>query len=140
MVCREIYYEFMSKRRLKLVVAAVLMVTVGALGVVLAFLLRQGLAKASSWATVLVLPLTVVIAIAGIWAAVLAARGLRAGEEVADDKKAAAQGVARSGSIYQTGTRGSAIAHTGWGDISITGPGDVNTGERAATEHSDESA
>lgn len=125
-----IYHGLMSKW-LRAGVAAGLVVAAGALGVLLAFLLRQGLAKASMWATFLVLPLTVVIAIAGIWAAVLAAQGLHADRGPTDRSTAAEPGVGSSGSVYQTNTDGPAIAHTGLGDI--------NFGERETTERSDES-
>lgn len=136
----EIYHGVMSSKWLKPGVAGVLIVAAGVLGMLLAFLMRQGLAKASLWATFLVLPLTVVIAIAGVWAAVLAARGLHADRVPAGGKAAAGPDIARSGSVYQTGTQGLAIAHTGRGDINLTGLGDISTEERETTEQPDESS
>ena len=54
--------------------AVALIIAAVALGGFLAYLLHRGLATASMWATFLVLPLTVIIAVAAVWAAVLAAR------------------------------------------------------------------
>lgn len=110
-------------RRLKICVAGVLIVMACALGALLGYLLQQGLLRASLWATFLVLPLTVVTAVAGVWAAVLAARALRDGREQNERRSAEdvvdSAVVARSGNVHQERTCGPAIAHTGAGDIIV---------------------
>jgi hypothetical protein len=122
--------------RSKLGVAAALIVAASALGAFLVFLLRQGLVRASLWATLLVLPLTVIIAVAGAWAAVLAARALHDGQERTERSPAAGAAfrpdISRSGSIYQTKTGGPAIAHTGVGDIISSRPETAESPDESA--------
>ena len=102
-------------------------VMVAAAAALAVFLVSQGLDKASLWATVIGLPLAAIIAISGVWTTFLAARSLRGSEQqnetphTADPRDDSRPGVTRSGSIHQDNTRGTAIAHTGSGDIGITG-------------------
>ena len=103
--------------RFKIYMAVVLIVLTGVLVVFLVFLLREGLPEASMWATFLVLPLTVVTTIAGVWATVLASRTLRNDHEQNDrrssvEERGAMPGVTRSGDVRQEHTGGPAIAPT----------------------------
>jgi hypothetical protein len=114
--------------RFKAGLAAVLIGAAAVLGVLMAYLLRQGLDKASLWASVLGLPLTVIIAVSGVWTAVLAAKANR--EPALSSRTGSASGrgtqartaVIRSGDIRQDHISGPAIAHTGVGDVFLTVP------------------
>jgi hypothetical protein len=110
--------------RLRVSVAAVIIAMAGALGALLAYLLQQGLARASLWATVLVLPLTVIATVAGVWAAILAAQALRHSQALNERPSAEdavdPPSIARSGDVRQEHMSGPAIAHTGVGDIIFT--------------------
>ena len=64
-------------RQVKVWLAMGLIIITAGLGSVMAYLLRQGLDQASLWASYLGLPLTVCIAVSGVWAVILAARALR---------------------------------------------------------------
>lgn len=112
--------------RLRVGVAAGLIAGTTALAVLLVFLLRDGLAKASLWATFLVLPLTAISAIAGVWAVVIAARSLRDGRVPTKDSSGGdvvdRPRIVRSGNVRQERTDGPAVAHTGVGEIIFTGP------------------
>lgn len=116
---------------LKAGVAAVLIGTATVLGAAITYLLQQGLDTASLWASVLGLPLAVVIAVSGVWTAVAAAKASR--QPAFSGRKGSASGrgaqaqpaakrdmadVERSGDIHQDHT-GRAIAHTGCGDIEV---------------------
>lgn len=116
---------------LKAGLAAVLTGTGTALGIAITYLLQQGLDTASLWASVLGLPLAVVIAVSGVWTAVAAAKASR--EPAVSGRNGSASGrgthaqpagksdmgdVDRSGDIHQRHT-GTAIAHTGCGDIEV---------------------
>jgi high-affinity Fe2+/Pb2+ permease len=118
-------------RRLRLMLAVTAAGATAGLAFLLVFLLRQGLGKASMWATFLVLPLTVVVAVAGVWAAVVAARGSREDRSEATDqnleKSPIRPSVARSGDIHQEHTAGPSIAHTGAGDIIFARPETVES-------------
>ena len=88
------------------------------------FLASQGLVRASLWAVVLGLPIAVVAAAAGVWATVLTVKPSRGESVPGPSGKLGAPDNAppagmRSGSIRQEGTRGTAVAHTGSGDICI---------------------
>ena len=89
------------------------------------FLVRQGLGKASLWASILGLPLAAIIAVAGVWAAVLAARSMRGSHLQRETPEAtglsldARPGVSGTGTIRQRETRGTTVAHTGSGDINV---------------------
>jgi hypothetical protein len=102
-------------------VCAGLILAAAALAGVLA---SQGLTQASLWAAVLGLPAAVIAAAAGVWATVLAAKPRQKGERGADAEPDAATGQAHrevqgSGSVRQKDTHGTAVAHTGSGDINI---------------------
>jgi hypothetical protein len=105
--------------------AAAVLAVAAALAV---FLVSQGLDKAGLWATALGLPLGVIIAIAAVWTAMLAAKPRRGPEHRHDTQQSAdlrsgfAPGVTSSGGIRQDHTSGTAVAHTGRGDINIAGP------------------
>lgn len=100
-------------------------VAVGATGLAV-FLVSQGLVKASLWASVLGLPVALIIAVAGVWAALLAAKaphGHGQGQAAGTTSKPNDDGTAddtRSGSIYQVSTSGTAMGSTGSGDIHYT--------------------
>jgi hypothetical protein len=83
------------------------------------------------WATFLVLPLTVVVAVAGVWAAVVAARGSSEDRSEAPDHSLenvpVRPSVVRSGDIHQEHTAGPSIAHTGAGDIIFAKPETVES-------------
>jgi hypothetical protein len=109
---------------LKIGARAMVAVAALALG---AFLISQGLVQASLWAAVLGLPLSIVIALAGLWSAVLTAKALA---RDSGSKQLCQNGETadahhfdepRRGSIHQDRTGGITIAHTGDGDITITG-------------------
>jgi hypothetical protein len=98
-------------------------------------LLRQGLERASLWATFLVLPLTVISTAAAVWAVTAAARTSGYGQDATQRSPArrepAQSGVTMSGSIHQESTGGTTVAHTGVGDIVM--------GAAETVERSDES-
>lgn len=112
-------------RLLRAGVAAGLILGTAALTVLLVFLLRDGLAKASLWATFLVLPLTAISAVAGVWATAIAARSLGDNRMPSKDPSVGhvvdQPSIGRSGNIRQQRTDGPAVAHTGVGDIIYTG-------------------
>jgi hypothetical protein len=114
--------------------AVALIVAAAALGGSLVYLLHRGLATASLWATFLVLPLTVIIAVAAIWAAVLAARVPR-DDQVQKQGIAAEDGgpprIGKSGDIHQ-GHSGTAVAHTGAGDIIFNASEEVDLPDEPA--------
>jgi hypothetical protein len=116
-------WEEAVSRRLKAAMALALVLVAVTLGGVLAYLLHRGLTTASLWATFLVLPLNVVIAIAAIWAVVLAARpphNTQDHNRPIKTKHDTAPDIKKSGDIRQAQT-GIAIAHTGTGDIIFNG-------------------
>jgi hypothetical protein len=95
------------------------------LGTLIFYLLRQGIDKAGLWVAVLGFPVAVVSATAAVWTTVLAAKALREprprGREALPPAEARS-GVVRSGSIRQDHTRGSAVAHSGTGDVTVNFP------------------
>jgi hypothetical protein len=103
---------------------ALILTTLG-LAVLMVYLFRQGLGKASLWATFLVLPFTVISAVAGVWAIVLAARTPQTGSEQTEQPPSPSEifgsKITRSGSIRQNQDAGSAVAHSGVGDIIFNG-------------------
>lgn len=112
----------MTGKWLRISVCGAVAATALALG---SYLISQGLVRASLWAAALGLPLTVVITVTGIWAAVLASRAL--GRDSARNKITTPQAGVResgnpraSGGIRQDSTGGITIAHTGTGDITVT--------------------
>jgi len=123
-------------RRLIFILAATAAGATAGLVFLLVFLLRQGLGKASMWATFLVLPLTVIIAVAGVWATVVAAHGSSEGRGEAPDhsleKMPVRPSVVRSGDIRQEHTAGPSIAHTGAGDIIFARPEAVESPDEPA--------
>ena len=109
---------------LRFSVATVATVAASVLGV---FLASQGLMRASLWATALGLPLTVIIAVAGVWTAVLAAKTLarepnQQARKALDTAGGSPKECGEPGNIRQDGTGGITIAHTGTGHITVTGP------------------
>ncbi len=81
------------------------------------FLVSQGLIRASLWATIAGLPVTLVGGIAGVWSAVVASRALRkTGQR---DEIEASRAASRSGDIRQEGSGGITIAHSGKGNIVV---------------------
>lgn len=110
-------------RRPKTAIALTLIGSAVGLALLSWALLRQGLERASMWATFLVLPVTVINTAAAVWAVVAAVRGSHDGQGAA--KRSAAQrtpaqsGVRMSGNIRQELTGGTTVAHTGVGDVVI---------------------
>jgi hypothetical protein len=133
----------MTRRRVVTAAVALFIIAVGLL-VLMVYLLQQGLAEASMWATLLVLPLTVIIAVAGLWAAVVAARSHRSGPERAGSgpgpSVACAPTIGSSGSISQDSRGGLAAAHSGTGDIMVTRSGFVDPSGPGDGEESRDSA
>ena len=114
-------------RRFKVALASVLLGVAVVMGALMASLLRQGLDKASLWASLLGLPLTVLIAVCGAWTVVLAAKEVHSSEVPGRSGPGSApttdaRYLSRSGDIWQSHTGGSTVAHTGVGDINVTGP------------------
>jgi hypothetical protein len=113
-------------RRSKVSLAAVLILAAVVLAAFMAYLLRQGLDRASLWATYLGLPVTVITGSAGVWAAVLAAKALHGAENMLEADQGGSSGGVRpsisgSGGIRQSNTGGITIAQIGSGDIDVTG-------------------
>jgi hypothetical protein len=116
--------------RWKWVVGGTVMFVAGAgLGL---FLVREGLDRASAWVTVLGFPLVVAGTAAGVWSVVRAAGTGREGRRVDTPLRQESQdlsgqstperpGMDASGSIRQSNTGGINAAHTGQGDINLTG-------------------
>jgi hypothetical protein len=106
-------------------VAAALILAAVMLGMFMAYLFRQGLDKASLWATYLGLPVTVITAGAGVWATVVAAKSLREAKNAENGPEVGPGGVrsttTESGTTRQTNTSGITIAQIGNGDIHVTG-------------------
>jgi len=89
------------------------------------FLAGQGLARASLWSGVVTLPLAAIGTVAAIWANVLTTRAPRESDAVEVDTEVSRSGregstVTSSGEVVQHDIRGTAVAHTGAGDVYVT--------------------
>jgi len=73
----------MKQRSSKVATAAALVSLTAGLLILMFYLFRQGLDKASEWATFLVLPATAISTVAGVWTVVLAVQALRGGGKTA---------------------------------------------------------
>jgi hypothetical protein len=114
-------------RLAKVVMLAGLLVAGAGAALLVVFLVGQGLDRAGLWATVLTFGLTAAGTVASIWAVVLARSpadvvDVPDGERAPDARGETAGPSPAPGSITQTSSSGTNIAHTGNGDINISGP------------------
>lgn len=110
-------------RQVKICLAVGLVILAAILGSLMAYLSRQGLDKASLWASYLGLPVTVVVAVSGVWAVVLAAMALRGGRR----EEYAAELPARPGVGLGSGAAGN-------GQEDVTGTAHSSSGKRNLRE------
>lgn len=104
----------------KSVLTAGLLLAGAGVGLLVVFLVGQGLVRASLWATVLSFGLAGLGVVVGVWGLIAARQPSRAAD--APDRRDRHPADGRTGSITQISSGGITIAHTGEGDINTSGP------------------